>query len=237
VTGDFPAGTTFDIVLYQAQYTATELSRQVFTIQKPDISQYIFFDTVGYSGGNYKIEVQPKGTSGDAPFRSGSQTLQLIKILDRSGEITITSPMTQERESALRIEGSIAKLGNAGVEIEVKGPDGRIFGPQWIETKTDITSEAGGFTKKVSVPDAGLYKVSFTDAKSYIGMVEFTVTGPVTVSSTQIPMTAIVKTTKTAITTVPTPWPTATPSPLSPIAVIGALGITGLLVVTVMKKR
>lgn len=235
--GDFPPGTAFDIVLYQTQYTATEISRQAFILQKKDVPQYLLFDTLGLPGGNYKIEVQPKGVSGDEPFRSGSQTLQLIKVLDRSGEITITSPLTQEPENALRVEGSIAKLGNDGVEIEVRGSDGRVFGPQWIETKNEMQTGAGVFTKKVAVPGSGSYEVSFTDAKSYIGEVTFMVTAPPTPSLTVIPTTAIVKTTKTAITTVPTPWPTAAPSPLSPVAVISALGITGLLVTVVMKKR
>ena len=50
-----------------------------------------------------------------------SVTLQLPVLIDRSGEITITSPMTQVLVDALRIEGSIAKIGNDGVQIEVRG--------------------------------------------------------------------------------------------------------------------
>ena len=46
--------------------------------------------------------------------------LQLPILIDRSNEITITSPMTQALVDALRIEGSITKIGNEGVQIEVR---------------------------------------------------------------------------------------------------------------------
>jgi len=235
IDSDFPAGTTFNIVFYQTQYTATEVSRQPVTIQENKLTQYKILDTKGLPGGNYKVEVQYMGA--DEPrLRSDSVTLQLVKIIDRSSEITITSPMTQSPDEALRIEGSIAKLGDEGVKIEVRGPDGVIF-DNWIGTKNEMRSSAGLFTKQATVLGAGDYTVMFTDAKGYIGIVTFHVVAPAT-QATSPPMTTVatVKTTK-APTTVPTPWPTATQSPLSPITALVGIAGAGLVAVFVMKRN
>lgn len=224
IDGDFPAGTTFNIVFYQTQYTATEVSRQPLTIQEGQVTQYKLLDTNGLPGGNYKVEVQYLGA--DEPrLRSDSVTTQFIKLIDRSDEIEITSPMTQNLADALRVEGSIKKLGDAGVKIEVRGPDGVVVRDEWIGTKEQIQNGAGVFTKLVTVTGAGDYDVTFTDSKGYIGTKTFKVAGPVTQAITTVPTTtAVVKTTK-AITTAPTPWPTATQSPLSPLTAL--LGIAG----------
>jgi hypothetical protein len=236
VDSNFPAGTTFNVALYQSQYTATLISKQTITIQASHNTQYKLFDTQGVPGGMYKVEIQFVGA--DEPrLSSDSVTVQLVKLLDRSGDIEITSPLTQNTDDALRIEGSIKKAGNDGVQLEVRGPDGRIFGPQWIGTTSDLkNNNAGKFTKKVPVSGAGSYDVDFTDANGYIGKVTFTVAEPATPTtaiSTTTPV--VVKTTK-AITTAPTPWPTATQSPVSPLTVLCAAGVAGLLVV-LMRHR
>jgi hypothetical protein len=234
IDSDFPPGTTFDLVLYQSQYTSTQISKQTFTIQENHNTQYKLFETQGLPGGMYKLEVQYIGNEMPS-LRSDSVDSQLIKIIDRSGEIEITSPMSQSTDDALRIEGSIAKEGNNGVQIEVRGPDGRIFGPQYIGTTNVIQNSAGKFTKKVPVTTPGSYDVDFKDANGYIGTVTFTVTAPAT-QATAIPTTTapVVKTTK-AVTTAPTPWPTATQSPLSPLTVLCAAGFAGLLVLVCRK--
>ena len=157
-------------------------------------------------------------------------------LIDRSGEITITSPMTQNMDEALRIEGYIAKIGNDGVEIAVRGPDGVIFGPQWIGTKINVQSGAGVFTQHVAVTMPGDYDVTFSDAKGYIGVKTFKVSAPVTTTPTTIPATTPVITTRPP-TTVPTPLPTPTKSPLSFVTVVAALGIIGMLSVSLIKKR
>lgn len=235
IESDFPAGTTFNIVFYQTHYTATEVSRQSLTIQENKLTQYKLLDTKGLPGGNYKVEVQYTGA--DEPrLRSDSVTLQLVKLIDRSGEISITSPMTQSPEGALRIEGSLSKLGNEGVKIEVKGPDGVVF-DNWIGTKENVQSGAGVFTKQVTVLGSGDYDVIFTDARGYIGTVTFHMVAPATQDITAVPTTiATVKTTK-ALTTEPTPWPTATQSPLSPITALVGIGGAGIVAVFVMKRN
>jgi hypothetical protein len=234
IDSNLPAGTTFEIAFYQSGYTATAISRQSVTIQDTQSTQYKLFDTKGLPGGQYKVEIQNIDES-RLSFPD-SKTWQLPKLIDRSGDITITSPMTQTLTEALRIEGSIIKVGNEGVEIEVRGPDGVIFGPQWIGTKIIIQSGAGVFTKLVPVTGPGEYDVIFKDAKGYIGVVTFTVRAPVTTSPTSIPTTTPVLTTRPP-TTVPTTLPSTTSSPLSPVSLVAALGIVGILSVVLIKKR
>jgi hypothetical protein len=235
VESNFPAGTTFDVVFYQSGYTATPIDRKSVTIQDtPDILYYQLFDTKGLPGGQYKVEVQFIGTE-EGKLSSDSMTWQLPKILDRSADITITSPMSQSVDEALRIEGSITKLGNDGVEIEVKGPDGRVFGPQYIGTKVDLRSGAGTFTQKVTVTGPGEYDVYFRDGKGYIGIKTFTVLAPATPTLTSVLTTAVVTTRRP--TTIPTALPTTTQSPLSPVSVLAALSVGGILAAVMAKKR
>lgn len=231
IDSNFPAGTTFNLAFYQSGYTSTLISKQTVTIQASHNTQYKIFDTQGVPGGTYKIEIQFIGA--DEPrISSDSVTTQLVKLLDRSGDIEVDPGLlTQSTADALRIEGSIKKAGNDGVQIEVRGPDGRIFGPQWIGTTNDMKNGAGKFTKKVIIATPGSYDVDFTDANGYIGKVTFTVEDKATPTQTTVPATtAVVRTTK-PVTTAPTPWPTATQSPVSPLTVLCAAGIAGLFVV------
>jgi hypothetical protein len=237
IDSNFPAGTSFNIVLYQSQYTATLISSQPVTIQESKNTQYKLFDTQGLPGGMYKVEVQFIGA--DEPrISSDSVTLQLVTLVDRSTEIEINNGLlTQNLADALRIEGTIKKLGSDGVQLEVRGPDGRIFGPQYIGTTNNIQDGSGSFTKKVAVTSAGSYDVDFSDAKGYIGKVTFTVVAPETQGPTAIPTTtAPVVTTIKVPTTMPTPWPAATQSPLSPLTILCAIGLAGLLMVLVRRE-
>ncbi len=167
-------------------------------------------------------------------FRSDSVLGTQITIVDRSGDITITSPATQDLEDALQIVGSIAKEGNGGIEIEVTGPDGRIFGPQWIQTKANIKNNAGDFTQKVDVSSGGDYTVDFSDTNGFVGEEKFTVVAPTTQpTAAATTPAAAARTTRTAATTLPTPWPTATQSPLPPITAMCSLAFAGMLIVLV----
>jgi hypothetical protein len=234
IDSDLPAGYTFDLVMYHAQYTATEISRQSVTIQEDKNTQYRLFETQGLPGGMYKIEIQLKTTSGEESLRSGSVTYKLLKLIDRSGEITITSPVTQGLEDALRIEGSVDKLSNEGVQIEVRGPEGRIFGPEYIGTKTDVKNNAGIFTYRIAVSSPGAYEVSFSDPKGFIGIRKFDVENPPTPEPTTVATTVPVTTTRPPIT-VPTPLPTTkSPLPLSLVPV--AIAMAGLLAITGLKR-
>ncbi|HZK30282.1 MAG TPA: hypothetical protein VFC43_03485 [Methanoregula sp.] len=234
IDSNFPAGTTFDVVVYQSGYTATSLRRQSVTIQENHATQYQLIDTKGLPGGQYKVEIQFIGPD-EGKLSTDSVILQLPRLLDRSNEITITSPMTQTSDEPLRIEGSVTKVGNEGVQIEVTGPDGVIFGPQWIGTKEYIQSGAGEFTQQVSVSKPGDYEVSFRDSKGYIGVKTFKVISPATPVPTTVPTTAPVTTIPS--TTVTTVLPTTTQAPLSFLSIITALSLVGMVSVILMKKH
>jgi hypothetical protein len=234
VDSNFPAGTPFEFVFYQSSaYTATPLSRKNVTIQKNPATIYQSFDTKWLSGGRYKVEVLLSRTD-EEKLSTDSMTWQLPILIDRSSDITITSPVSQTFDEALRIEGSITKAGNNGVEIEVKGPDGVIFGPQTIDTKLHTPDGAGEFTQKVSVTQTGDYDVTFTDAKGYVGVKTFKVVTAATLVQTTVPTT---KVTTPPPTTALTSSPTTTQSPLSPFTIIAVLPITGLISVLIKKRR
>lgn len=239
VDSDFPAGISFDLVFYETRYTATEIARKIVTIQDNQQTQYTLFDTQGLKGGNYKVEIQFRGAD-EPKLRSDSVYLKLIKLIDRSGEITITSPLNQDIAEALRIEGSITKLGNDGIEIEVRGPSGPLFGPQWIETSKDMKSGDGKFTRIVPVGNSGDYEVHFTDTKGFIGTITFHVsdaspTKPLTTIKTPVP----VNTTRLPATTVATPTITLTKSAISPLLALLALSVIGgiAVVIKITKKN
>jgi len=238
VDSDFPAGTSFDLVFYETRYTATEIASRTITIQDKQQTQYILFDTQGLRGGNYKVEIQFKGAD-ESRLSSDSVTLKLITLIDRSNEITITSPLSQDVSEALRIEGSITKLGNAGIEIEVRGPLGPLFGPHWIETIKDMKSGDGTFTRVVPVGTRGDYEVHFTDIKGFIGTITFHVTdASPTKSPTTIKTPVPVTTTRLPATTVATPTITPTKSATSPLLALLALSVIGgiAVVIKITKK-
>jgi hypothetical protein len=234
IDSDLPAGYTADLVIYHSEYTATELSRQSVTIQEDHNTQYRLFETQGLPGGTYKIEIQNL-KRGEEGLSSDSVTYKMVKVIDRTNEITITAPATQTLDEALRIEGSIDKLGNEGVQIEVRGPEGRIFGPSYIGTKEDIKNNAGVFTYKVPVSGPGTFEVSFSDPRGFIGIKKLVVAAPPTPEPTTIP-TAIPTTLRPA-PSLPTPLPTTTQSPLSPAPVLGALAVAGLFAAAAAGRR
>jgi hypothetical protein len=238
VTGNstFPSGTSFNLVLYQSQYTATEIERHTITLQ--DYNNKTFartFSTRGLKGGLYKIEIQWDSNTG-SKMSSDSITQLLVNVIDRSNDISITSPLTQDFTDTLNIQGSIAKLGDAGVKIEVRGPEGPVFGPTWIETKKELKQGAGEFLKTININGAGDYDVSFSDAGGYIGLVTFHVRAPTRVPTTIKTNILTQVTTRIQSTTNPTPTPTK--SPLSPLLSLIALSlINGSAIISLLKKK
>ncbi len=232
----FPVGTSFDLVFYNAGYTATEIDRRTITLQEYNNKVInAAFPTKGLKGGQYKIEVQFSSAK-EGQLSSDSVTTKIIKVMDRTGEITITAPLKQTLSEALRIEGSIAKLADAGVEIEVRGPEGPVFGPTWIATSRDIKTGGGTFAKKIPISVAGDYDIHFTDAKGYIGYSTITVAEPVPVvtaipETTQAPVTTRIRTTAT------TPVPEPTKSPVSPITALLPLGIAGSGAILLSRRK
>jgi hypothetical protein len=234
VDSDFPPGTSFDLAFYQSQYTATEIDRQPMTIQSDQATQYKLFDTKGLKGGQYKVEIQFNGAVPD--MRSGSISSVLVTLVDRSSELTITSPTTQNLADALQIAGSLKKGGNEGIQIQVDGQSsGRVFGPQYVRTTSSIQSGDGAFSQTVPVTQPDDYDVQFADAKGAITTITFHVVAPTT-APTVSTVTTIKKVTA-AKTTALTPIPTTKKSPLPVLLVIGALGIAILIASGIKKDR
>src|SRR5665647_2954114 len=234
VDSNFPVGTPFEFVFYRSSsYTATPLSRHNVTIQKNSATIYQSFDTKGLSGGQYKVEAVVSRTD-EEKLSTDSRTWQLPILIDRSGDIMIASPVSQTFDDALRIEGSIKNAGNKGVKIEVRGPDGVVFGPQTIDTKLHIQDGAGEFTQKVAVTKPGGYDVTFTDANGYVGVKTFKVVAAATPVQTIVPPTMV---TTRPSTTVLTSSPTTTQSPLSPLTTITVISIIGLISIIINKRR
>jgi hypothetical protein len=142
--------------------------------------------------------------------------------------------MSQTFDEALRIEGSITKTGDKGVEIEVRGPDGGVFGPQRIDTILHIEDGTGEFKHQVTVTQPGDYDVTFKDAQGYVGVKTFKVVAAATPVQTPVPTTTV--TTRPPTTALPSS-PTTTQSPLSPLTIIAVLSITGLISVIINKRR
>ncbi len=168
VTGvtTFPPGMAVDVVLYYQLTTTTEIKRQVVAV-RPDKTFKVVFDTTGLKPGTYKVEVPVNGM-GD------SITMRLVRIVDRSDDIQITSPAEQPFSGTLTLAGTIRGDENAGVQVEVIGPDNSlVFGPQFINTDYE-----GSFATEIPIRAPGEYEVSFTDAKGFIGTRIVTATGP-----------------------------------------------------------
>jgi len=184
VTGvtTFPPGMAVDVVLYYQLTTTTEIKRQVVAV-KPDKTFKVVFDTTGLKTGTYKVEVPVNGM-GD------SVTMRLVRIVDRSTEIQMDSPLHQQFTGTLVVAGTVKGDENSGVQVEVIGPDNSLVsdGPQFVNTNYE-----GVFSTEVPIRVPGEYEVSFTDAKGFIGNRIITVMGPqtpvATLSETATPKT------------------------------------------------
>jgi hypothetical protein len=183
---NIPPGTSIDIVFTKSGYTVEEVERKIVTLQANQEFSVVF-DTSNLTKGIYKVEVLPIP---DYRYLGNSVTLRIVEIVDRSDELNIRSPLTQEMTGELAIDGAILGARNAGVQIEVTGPDGGIvYGPEFVKTDTE-----GGFTLVVPIDSPGTYNASFTDNKGYVGKVSFSIEKP------------------PEITTTPTAVPTAVPT-------------------------
>ena len=176
-TTTFGIGTPIDVVLYYQLTTTTEIQRRIVYVQ----SDYTFrtvFDTTGLKTGMYKVEVPASGMG-------NSVNMRVVNLVDRSDEIRLTSPTTQNFDQKIIIAGSIKGDQNSGVQIEVIGPDNQVIsGPSYVST-----DYLGNFATDIPITEQGDYEVSFTDARGYVGYRIITVTGLQPLVSTPIPTT------------------------------------------------
>jgi hypothetical protein len=153
------------VVLYHQLTTGTEVQRRIAYVQS-DNTFRVVFDTTNLKKGTYKAEVPVNGL-GD------SVTMRIIQLVDRSDEIEIRSLPEQPFSGTLKIAGTMKGNQNSGIQIEITGPEGeRILGPQYISTNFQ-----GYFSVDVPIAKTGMYEVSLTDTKGFIGTKSVSVTG------------------------------------------------------------
>jgi hypothetical protein len=162
-TTTFGIGTPIDVVLYQQVTTGTEVQRKTAYVLT-DRTFRVVFDTTNLKKGTYKVEV-PLIALGD------SVTMRLVQIIDRSDEIVLRSPAVQQFTGTMSLAGVMQGNQNSGIQVEVADPGGeRILGPQYIGTNS-----MGYFSVDVPITKTGVYDVSFTDTKGFIGTKSITV--------------------------------------------------------------
>jgi hypothetical protein len=184
-------GFSTDIVFYRAVYTKQEVGRKTIVVQQ-DGTFSATFPTKDLKAGQYTVEIVDPTTT---TFGGSSTTLQFVTLIDRSADLIINAPLTQDFDGGLDITGSVSGLGNSGIEIRVIRASETVFGPEYIQTDAN-----GAFSTSVPIMQGGSYQVVFSDTKGYIGTADFSVTGgPSTPSTT-------------------TPTPTATPPVISATA-------------------
>lgn len=186
VTGStsFPAGTELDLVLYRLVQPVPEtIERRILTVdQTKTFSES--FSTLGLESGQYKVEISFPSNKGDS-LGSGSTTVRLIDIIDRSDEIHLAVRTDQPLGEALNIKGYLLDFGVGTITIRVTGP-GEFSAPSMnIRTTTKPGGTDGHFSRMVPVTEPGNYYVTFSDAGGHIATIKFTVAAaPVTTRTT-----------------------------------------------------
>lgn len=176
-TTTFPSGTQFDLVLYRLQPSVPEeMARQIVIVDESKEFQ-ASFPTTGFPAGDYKVETRFLTDPG-SKLGSGSVTMRMIRITDRSAEIVLTSPTDQVLGEALRIEGYIPKAGVTTITMKITGPQGAVLPPQDVRTTTIMGRDDGYFSKTVRVEERGNYYVDFSDIKGFMATVRFIVDKP-----------------------------------------------------------
>ena len=227
VTGNttFPIGTQFNMVFSFSQITTSEVSRRTVVIGDTK-SFTVPFETTGLPGGQYKVEAVLTPDL-ESKLSSGSVTIRVVQLIDRSNEVHITSPLNQTLGEALVIEAYIPDAGEKAVELGVTGPNGPVFGPRYISTTTQPGKTDGYIMKRVAVTDVGNYYVQFADAKGYIGTYKFTVSEAIPVTTATMVVTTEIPGTIPGVGRVPLPF----------YAVLGALCVAGIWYATGMRRK
>ncbi|GAB7016793.1 hypothetical protein JCM10550A_21630 [Methanogenium cariaci] len=174
-TSTLPPGYSTWIQLYEVQPMSRELTSQAIVIQQ-DGNWSIQLQTLALEEGTYKFEIVEDIM--DYPLSSGSDRTKIFKVIDRSGEITIVSPSTQESRDTLSIRGRAPEVGSAGLQIEVADSRGTvIYGPLYIRTDA-----SGYFSENVPISGPGQYYAKFSDFRNnearFITRVSFTLEDP-----------------------------------------------------------
>ena len=220
VTGNttFPTGAQFDIIRYRTQFTTPEeIARRMIAVDESKEFDATF-PTTGLQAGKYKVEVRFLQDPG-SKLGSDSVTLQLVNIIDRSGEIVLTTPREQVLPEALLIEGYIPNLGVATITLKISGPGGFSLPDQYVRTTTKPGKIDGWFSYRVPVTEPGNYYVEIYDRGGFMATIRYAVEAPA-------PVTTPAGTDSSSEEPSPTS-PTTTPFPLAALAA----GIAGVAII------
>ncbi len=220
----FPSGTQFDIVFYKLQFTTPEeIARRMIVVDESkdfDAS----FTTTGLEAGQYKVEIQFLKDPG-SKLGSDSVTLQMVEIIDRSGEIFLTTPRDQVLGEALLIEGYIPNIGVATITLRISGPAGFSLPDQYVRTTTEPGKIDGHFSYTLPVTNPGNYYVEIYDRDGFMTTVKYAVERPA-------PATTPAET-GTSAGGPPSTSPSAVPFPLAALAA----GLAGAAFICVGRRR
>lgn len=199
-------GFTTDVILYKISLTKRELARKTITFQGQTL--VTTFSTVGFENGNYQIEILDPTKEA---FGGSSTTWKQFEVINRSGDLTLTSPTRQDFDGTLDLTGTVKDVETRGVEVTVESVNAVVFGPEYI-----MTNSNDAFAEEIPIDDAGTYRVTFADHKGFISTVSVVV-APIA-TPTPEPTTAVPTTTVT--TAPPTTVPTTAPQSPMPLALV-----------------
>jgi hypothetical protein len=165
-------GFSADLIFYRFSGTKTEVSRTRIVVQEGGVFS-ASFSTYGLAAGTYLLELVDPMPGGTAAFGSQAKNIVYITLIDRQNEITISSPLTQPFTGLLSIRGSVNTAGNNGTQLRVDHNGVTIYPSTYIATDHNV------FSTDIPITEAGGYTASFSDARSYIGSVQFVVLAPV----------------------------------------------------------
>lgn len=211
LTGEsnLPAGHSTTVTFSVGGAYPRVIAQKIVTIQSGGKFSTTF-ETKGLEAGRYKVEIQE---SGSYTYGSGSRTWRFIDVIDRSGELRLTSPMQQEFDGSLEIAGTIEAVKDEGIELSVQRGVVSVFGPEFIPTR------AGAFSSSVEIDESGTYQIQLKDRSGYRWSFEVEVPAPATPTPTPEVTFTPLPTTPPPTTATPTPVPTTQSTPL-PVALV-----------------
>ncbi len=162
-TSNLPSGTTVTITLSKSGGFGS-LEEQEVTIQEGG-NFTVTFSTEGLEGETYRLEIQ----EGEYPYGSGSKTWLFVDVIDRTSDLTLSSPAVQPFDGTLDVSGTVSGAGDSGLRMEVVRENVPVFGPTYISTS------AGSFQEEIPIEEGGIYTVNLVDTTGYRWTTRFTV--------------------------------------------------------------